>query len=777
MAKASDIPLLKQEKTLLKEIAQLKKDGAGASKKDAAVMKKRADDAERELDALRMKNTEAFSYLELSRQLIKSAKKHSNILINQKGIYTGIKSVANSISLEAAKNDKLSKKLVKGYQGVLDISQTILMNARAIGTEEFQKVNITRKIIELKRLEGELDDDKDKNRKKDIAAAIQLLELQKEAQNIMEQMHNSAQSAAKTLVSPFKKVVDTLGSVPLIGELIKASFGGVLEQWQENLSNRIGKAMSGGLNKAPADVGEDAKNTFIEGKRSEGKGRWGAYKKGMWDEEKKKREESAEYSEEELAAAGKKSKLMTANLAVLGAVGFLWAKIGKYAFETGLSFSQVAALGPQLLINSKAVAAFAEEFGTVGELSTSLAIDLKKQTIQYGVAAKDVAKLMKLQQGMTGATKESISADLPGMYKDARKAGVSPAKLMENMAGSSEFLAKYVGGSVKEMGAFAIQAAKSGVSLQAIEASMKGALDWETSIGKEMEASMLLGREINLDRFRQLSFAGDAKGAMAEQLRILKSFGPLENLRIDQKEMLGDLFSTEFGQIVSMQREQDILNSSVNQQPDAWSKITAASTTAFASMIGALPMILSYGSQIALMFGGSIVSALTSVWGGMKKLIKITKISALWSWKDAAAKSAAASAGFWSAAAAGSAVTLGFGTLGMAAIAAAAVGAMIMSIAKGQSAVKKRAKGGPVKGMNPYMVGEKGPELFIPTMGGNIIPNDRLAGGTADRVYGDTSKMDAKFDTMIGLLSQANTDRVSGTKKLGGQFEDGMGQR
>ena len=57
------------------------------------------------------------------------------------------------------------------------------------------------------------------------------------------------------------------------------------------------------------------------------------------------------------------------------------------------------------------------------------------------------------------------------------------------------------------------------------------------------------------------------------------------------------------------------------------------------------------------------------------------------------------------------------------------------------------------------------------------VPNNRMAGGTADRVYGDTSKMDAKFDTMIGLLSQANTDRVSGTKKLGGQFEDGMGQR
>jgi hypothetical protein len=761
MAKASDIPLLKQEKTLLKEIADLKKDGAEASKKDAAVMKKRAEAAQEELDALKMKNTEAFSYLTLSKELIKSAKKHSNILINQKGIYTGIKSVATSISLEAAKNDKLSKKLVKGYQGVLDLSQSIMLNTRAIGTEEFQKVNITRKIIELKKLEGEVTE---KGRKKDLAKAIQLLELQKEAQNIMEQMHNSAQSAAKTLVSPFKKVVDTLGSVPLIGGLIQSSFGGVLDEWQESLSARIGKAMSGGLDKAPADVGKKAFQDFRSSKSKKAGGE--GYKKGMWAEEKKKREESAEYSEEELAAAAKKSKLMKANLAVLGAVGFLWAKIGKYAMDTGLSFSQVAALGPQLLINSKAVAAFAEEFGTVGELSTSLAIDLKKQTIQYGVAAKDAAKLMKLQQGMTGATKESISADLPGMYNDARKAGVSPAKLMENMAGSSEFLAKYVGGSVKEMGAFAIAAAKGGVSLQAIEASMKGALDWETSIGKEMEASMLLGREINLDRFRQLSFAGDAKGAMSEQLRILKSFGPLENLRIDQKEMLGDLFNTEFSQIVSMQREQDILNSAVNQQPDAWSKIVGASGTVLATMGGMLPA----ASQIGMTFSGMGIS-LKGILGKLKSMKIVQSALAALGMKTAAAEivGAGASAGksaskipyigwLLAAGAMGSIMTLGFQWL-----------------AKGKS--QGKARGGPVQGMNPYMVGEKGPELFIPAMGGNIIPNDRLAGGTADRVYGDTSQMDAKFDTMIGLLSQANTDRVSGTKKLGGQFEDGMGQR
>jgi hypothetical protein len=42
---------------------------------------------------------------------------------------------------------------------------------------------------------------------------------------------------------------------------------------------------------------------------------------------------------------------------------------------------------------------------------------------------------------------------------------------------------------------------------------------------------------------------------------------------------------------------------------------------------------------------------------------------------------------------------------------------------------KKRANGGRVTGGMPYLVGEMGPELFMPGRGGNIVPNDRLGGG------------------------------------------------
>jgi phage-related minor tail protein len=42
-----------------------------------------------------------------------------------------------------------------------------------------------------------------------------------------------------------------------------------------------------------------------------------------------------------------------------------------------------------------------------------------------------------------------------------------------------------------------------------------------------------------------------------------------------------------------------------------------------------------------------------------------------------------------------------------------------------------RAIGGPVAAGVPYMVGEKGPEMFVPTRAGKIVPNGHLGGGAA----------------------------------------------
>jgi len=47
----------------------------------------------------------------------------------------------------------------------------------------------------------------------------------------------------------------------------------------------------------------------------------------------------------------------------------------------------------------------------------------------------------------------------------------------------------------------------------------------------------------------------------------------------------------------------------------------------------------------------------------------------------------------------------------------------------GAAAVGARATGGPVSQGAPYLVGERGPELFMPNTAGSIVPNNKLNGG------------------------------------------------
>lgn len=51
------------------------------------------------------------------------------------------------------------------------------------------------------------------------------------------------------------------------------------------------------------------------------------------------------------------------------------------------------------------------------------------------------------------------------------------------------------------------------------------------------------------------------------------------------------------------------------------------------------------------------------------------------------------------------------------------------AIGTGISNVMYRAEGGPVSSGSPYIVGEQGPELFVPRYSGAIVPNHELGGG------------------------------------------------
>jgi hypothetical protein len=87
---------------------------------------------------------------------------------------------------------------------------------------------------------------------------------------------------------------------------------------------------------------------------------------------------------------------------------------------------------------------------------------------------------------------------------------------------------------------------------------------------------------------------------------------------------------------------------------------------------------------------------------------------------------------------------------------------------------RKRANGGPVSTGKSYMVGERGPEMFVPNSGGRIIPNSDMGGGSTSVVVNvDASGSSVEGDQQRGkelgaALSVAIQSELLKQKRPGG---------
>ena len=83
-----------------------------------------------------------------------------------------------------------------------------------------------------------------------------------------------------------------------------------------------------------------------------------------------------------------------------------------------------------------------------------------------------------------------------------------------------------------------------------------------------------------------------------------------------------------------------------------------------------------------------------------------------------------------------------------------------------------RASGGPVKGGSPYVVGEKGPELFVPGSSGNIVPNHAMGGANVVvnvDASGSSAEGDADTSRQLGeLIGAAIQSELVKQKRPGG---------
>jgi hypothetical protein len=93
-----------------------------------------------------------------------------------------------------------------------------------------------------------------------------------------------------------------------------------------------------------------------------------------------------------------------------------------------------------------------------------------------------------------------------------------------------------------------------------------------------------------------------------------------------------------------------------------------------------------------------------------------------------------------------------------------------------------KAIGGSVQSGQPYMVGERGPEMFVPNSQGSIVPNNRMGGGggvvvnqTINVTTGVQQTVRAEIATLMPQIANAAKGAVADAKMRGGNYSKMLG--
>jgi hypothetical protein len=172
-------------------------------------------------------------------------------------------------------------------------------------------------------------------------------------------------------------------------------------------------------------------------------------------------------------------------------------------------------------------------FGTSADFSAKTLEDNLKLTKNLGLTVEEAAEYAKLST-LTGQTQEEIVNSIGKQ----RKGVISNRKVLAEVAKVNGQLFAQYKGSPELISKAVIQTQKLGMTLQQAQNASRQLLNFEESISAELEAELLTGRDINLEKARYLALQGDSAGAAQELMKNVGSLVDFQRLNVIQQEAL-----------------------------------------------------------------------------------------------------------------------------------------------------------------------------------------------------------------------------------------------
>lgn len=207
-----------------------------------------------------------------------------------------------------------------------------------------------------------------------------------------------------------------------------------------------------------------------------------------------------------------------------------------------------------------ALAGVVEEYGNINALSGDTVDALGQMAHHFGISGQEAAKLNASMSRIPGETAESAANAMEHTGHLAEMQGIAPGKIMKDMAANTGEMARAGAKGAEEFGKSVVELHKMGVEMQTASKIADGLLDFESSINAQNEASVLLGKEINLDKARELALNNDMAGMSKEILKNVGSSAEFQKMnRLEQDALAKSVGMTveELTKSLDAQEEQN----------------------------------------------------------------------------------------------------------------------------------------------------------------------------------------------------------------------------
>lgn len=230
---------------------------------------------------------------------------------------------------------------------------------------------------------------------------------------------------------------------------------------------------------------------------------------------------------QKLTLASEGAMLALANAALAGSnnINNLQKNLGisyEAAYDLQNSLAITSATSDKLYVTSallnKAFTDLAEQTGIVSDFGGDTLVTMTALTKQLGLGTAEASQLALLARTQSTDTEGVLENTVATVSALNRQNGVaiSAKAVLNDVATASKSIVVSLGMSPEILAEAATEARALGLSLSQVDAIAGSLLDFESSIENELAFQMLTGKEINLDKARQLALDNDLAGLSEE---------------------------------------------------------------------------------------------------------------------------------------------------------------------------------------------------------------------------------------------------------------------